>query len=322
MVGKRWALIWTMLLGSLMAAHPAFTGSQEPQKLHLEAYADFDYNTNATQQPTGTGNAQLVTGRGSLVLTQGLRSEYNFFPAETFNLQLKYNYFQNFYTRASLVNTMMHTWTVGPSYLFGKYHNIKFWVPFSFNYTDVGSDKYYTYFFLNPSLFYRVSQTSGYAVEMRLTKRYGWIPQFFPQFYDYTAREIGGTVGYYYFIGKTGGYVQARLNYDYIGARGSNNSHASYRLLLSGEYPVTTRLNVLLYLDLGLAPYDQSYQDGTEVPYPKRQDKTLILAAIAEYKVYKGFICSLHYYFTRWDSNIALYDYTSHIFGGQLAYRY
>jgi len=322
-----------LMVGLLMGALLGRSAGAAEQKLRLEVYADFDYNTNATQQPGGA-DAQLVTGQGSPVLTQGLKAEYNFNPAGPFDVQLKYDLFNNFYTRIGFIDTLMHTWTLSPSYSFGASRNIKFWLPFSFNYTDVGSDKYFTSFVLRPNLFHRFSQHWGYSVELRLTRRYGWIPQFFPRLYDYTSRNTGASLGLYYFL-DNGGYLQARLSYEYVGAEGSNIDHSAFSLLVSGEYPITKKLNVLLYLDLALRPYDHVYREFPVIifpniapfpfptqNFPKREDKILTFGALVEYKIYKGFIGSVHYYVTRWDSNIPLYDFTSHIFGGQLAYRY
>jgi len=162
----------------------------------------------------------------------------------------------------------------------------------------------------------------GVAAEMRLVRKYGWLPQAMPQFFDYTSRNIGGSLGYYYFIGDKGGYLQARISYDYCGARGSNNDGSSYRLLLSGEYPFTPQFKVLLYLDMGLWPYEHRYFDGTATVYPKRDDQILTFGAIASYEIHKGWVGSKHFYLTRQGSNIALYNYITQIVGAQLAYRY
>jgi hypothetical protein len=177
-------------------------------------------------------------------------------------------------------------------------------------------------FSLTPNCFHRLSEAVGYSLEMRLIRNYGWSPQVFPQFYDDTSRAIGGSAGFFYFIGDKGGYLQLRLNYDYVGSRGSNNDTSSYSLTMTSEYPVTTKLKVYCYLTLGLLPYDHPYRDGTLIVFPKRQDKTLLFGSSVTYDIYKGLSANLHYYARRQDSNIALYDYVTHIIGVQLAYRY
>jgi hypothetical protein len=335
-MGKKVLVVCLMML-ALTSGGWAGAAAPAPQNLHLEVWTDFDYDTNTTQQNSLPADVQTTGKQASMVYTQGLKAQYELNPAGPFNLQAKYEYFQNFHAQASLVDTMLHTWTLTPSYLLGEYRNIKVWVPCSFNYTDVGSDKYFTNFALAPNLFHRFSKNMGYGAEVRLGSRYGWLPQTFPQFYDYTSRGIGGSLGYYYFL-NNGGYLQARLNYDCVGARGSNNDASRYSLLLSGEYPITSRLNFLLYLDLALQNNDHLFQQGRivivnlppgvavilppEPVFPKRRDKNLLLGAIATMKIYRGLQGSLHYYFTRHDSNIPFYNYTSHIFGAQLAYKY
>jgi hypothetical protein len=315
--------VWLVaVLGVFLAWIPVGKAAEAPQKLHLEVSGDIDYNTNATQQPGNGLLAYPVNGGGSLVLTNALKVQYNFNPTGPWDVETKYELFQNYYTRFSFVDTMMHTWTLNPSYSLGTYRNMKVWLPFAFNYTDVGSDKYYTSFALSPQFFHRVSQQMGYALEMRLLKRYGWIPQFNPGLFDYTSRNFGLSAGYYYFIGKKGGYLQARCSYDLSDARGRNNDYSGYRLTLSGEYPAGSRLNFILYLDLALRPYWHDFIGSVPPVSDARNDKVMILGVIMECKIYKGLVGSLHYYLNRQDSNVPLYDYTAHILGAQLAYKY
>ena len=42
----------------------------------------------------------------------------------------------------------------------------------------------------------------------------------------------------------------------------------------------------------------------------------------ATYELFKGLEAGIHWYFIRDNSNINLYNYSRHIAGGQLAYRY
>lgn len=312
-----------VVLGPFLPA-VATGGEAAVQKLHFETYADFDYDFNATQQPDSKPDKALVPRRGSMVFNQYLKGEYNFNPKGRFDVQTTYELFQSFHNRELLayLDTMTHTWTLRPSYSFLEYKNLVLYVPFAFNYTDVGSDKYTTTFSLTPNFFHRLSETLGYSLETRLIRNYGWSPQIFPQFYDYSSRAIGGSAGFFYFIGDQGGYLQLRLNYDYVGARGSNNDTSNYSLTMSGEYPVMTDLKVYCYLTLALLPYEHPYYDGTLTAYPKRLDKSLLFGTTVSYNIYKGLYANLHYYLRRQDSNIGLYDYVTHIMGAQLGYRY
>jgi hypothetical protein len=337
---RRWSF-WLFLAAMLCFANMVNAAeSQEVKKLSLEVSSDFDFDSNATQQNNLPADVATTGKRSSIVYTQTLKAQYDLNPAGPFNLQAKYEYFQNFHTHAGFVDTMYHTWFLTPSYLLGVYRNIKVWLPCTFNYTDVGSNKYFTSFTVAPNLFHRFSKTMGYGVELRLGRRYGWLPQEFPQFYDYTSRGIGGSLGYYYFL-DNGGYLQVRFNYDYVGARGSNNSASRYGLTLSGEYPLTPKFNFLLFLDLALQNNDNVFQQGRTVifqnvppnvlvllpvppesVFPKRTDKNMLLGVIATMKIYRGLEGNMHYYYTRHNSNIPFYDYTSHIVGAQLAYKY
>lgn len=311
-----------LVLGGLVGAGPAWSAGKAVENLNLEVSADFDYDFNATQQPNSRTAAVLVPRRGSAVYTQAAKVEYDFFPKDRFDMVARYNFFQNFHPRVSTVDTMMHTWVLSPSYSFGASRSTKLWVDCGFNYTDVASDKYYTIFTVTPTLFHRISRSMGAAAEVRLERKYGWLPQLLPQFFDYTSHNVGTSLGYYYFLGDQGGYLQARFSYDHYAARGGNNDASSYRLLFSGEYPFTSQFKVLLYLDMGLWPYENRFQDGTATVYPDRYDKILTFGAIAYYEFAKGWTASMHFYLTRQGSNIALYNYITQILGVQLAYHY
>jgi len=315
-------LLAMMLLSALWPTGLSWPQDEAPKKFNLEVSTDFDYDANATQQPDNPAGAALVNKRGSAVYTQAAKLAYNVNPVGPLDLEGKYEFFQNFHPRVSTVDTLMHTWSLSPSYSFGAARNFRLWLPFSFNYTDVQSDKYLTAFALAPNFFHRYSQALGWGLEMWLGRKYGWTPQAMPGLFDYSGRNIGYSLGGYYFFGDKGGYLQARLSNDYVGAVGRNNDGSSFHLLLSGLYPFTPKFSLTLYLDLGLVPYDHRYQDGTLTAYPTREDKTMVFGAIASYEIYRGLAANLHYYMTRQDSNIFLYDYTTHILGGQVAYRY
>ena len=321
MVNKGMRLWALMMAAALLAAGAAGAAAPEPQRVKLEVSQDVDYDTNTSQQSDRLSDATIFPNQGSLVLTQNFRGEFYANPKGPFDFQLKYHLFSNFHTRASNVDTMMQTVTASPSYLFGQYRNIKFWVPFAFNSTEVDSSKYFSSYSLTPSLFHRVSKAWGYALEMRLARRYGWVQQMFPV-YDYTSRNAGASVGCYRFL-DNGGYLQARLGYDYVDAAGDNITHSAYKMLISGEYPFTGRLTGIFYLEMTLRSYDHQFQNFSPIfTYPKRKDKALLFGAVLEYRIYKGMIGSVHYYVNRQESNVGFYDFTSHIFGGQLAYRY
>lgn len=311
-----------MLVGIFLSAGLAWPQGEAPQNLHLEASADFDYNFNATQQPDNPQGARMVQKRGSVGYTQAGKISYNVNPAGPLDLEGKYEFFQNFFPRVRGVDTLMHTWSLSPAYSFGATKNMRVWLPCAFNYTDVQSDKYITAFTLAPNFFHRYSRALGWAAEMRLGRKYGWTPQTMPGLFNYSGRNIGYSLGGYYFFGDKGGYLQVRLSNDYVNTVGRNNDGASFNMLLSGMYPFTAKLSLSLYLSLGLLPYDHRYQDGTTTTYPTREDKTMVLGVIASYDIYRGLAASLHYYLTRQDSNIFLYDYTAHVLGGQVVYRY
>jgi hypothetical protein len=197
-----------------------------------------------------------------------------------------------------------------------------FYLPFSYNFTDVQSDKYSTNFDLSPTVFHRYSQEIGIETSLTLARYYAWTPIAIPE-YDRSGRQIGPVLGFYYFY-KPGGYIQARVRYDYFAAGGRNNDGSRVHFLLNGVYPLPAhpRFTLNMFVDLGLEPYDHHYFDGTRTWFPRRHDTIFNFGSILTYSIYKTLTINVHYYLTRQASNIPTYDYVRHVVGGQLRFTY
>jgi hypothetical protein len=86
-----------------------------------------------------------------------------------------------------------------------------------------------------------------------------------------------------------------------------------------------------MFLDLTQQPFTHTWYNGATVgniqgaplvSQPKRRDQILMFGMQATYELFKGLEAGIHWYFIRDNSNIDLYNYSRHITGGQLAYRY
>jgi tetratricopeptide (TPR) repeat protein len=287
---------------------------QETRPFRAYASFSFDWDSNVTLNP---GGAAQVSGQGDSVYTYTAAMEYNLFPQGPFGLVGQYAVAQNFHRRLTKYDTLSHIVGVVPMY---QFQNSRFWLPFNFNYTDVENDKYYTGYVLTPTYLYLVTPNLGLETAMRLSKNYYWFPINFSQD-NRTARNIGGSLGMYYFFKNQQGYLQARFSYEHSRAVGDNWSNSNYRIMFLALYPVTSSLKLTAFVDLGLQPYEHPFFDGA-VFQTKRRDKVLIAGATATYTIYRGLEFNVHYYAIRDDSNTALYDYMRHIVGCQIGYRY
>jgi hypothetical protein len=307
-----------LLLWGIMFLGPTPGQAQEGQPWSLEANAVMDYDFNASQQPNSPTAAAFVRGRGDFVYSNLAKVAYTLFYDKPYNIELKYNLFQNFHHRLSQYDVLSHTFTCTPSYSFGS---TRLALPFNYNYTDVESDKYVTSYNLAPNAFYRFNDVIGLEAGMTLTRQYNATPVFLRQF-DRTGRGIGANAAFYYFFDEKGGYVQARFTWEFYNATGRNNDGNNLHWILLAYYPVNQQFNVQVFADLGYLPYDHRYFDGSGTPYPKRTDTNLNLGLVATYNIYKGLDVSAHYYYTSQGSNIALYAYERHVVGVQVGYRY
>jgi len=290
----------------------------------FRAYANLalEFDSNVTVQPGDPAAAALVSGQGDMAYTYGGALEYNFFATRPYSILTQYAFSQTLHPRLGSFDTLNHTWMVAPAY---QFQNSRLWVPFSFNYTDLGSDKYYTAFVGTPTYLYLFTPQWGLEVGGRLAKKYYWLPTTLNED-NRTALNAGASLGGYYFFKEQTGYLQARLIYEHDFAKGSNWDSSTYRLFLSALVPVTSRVKVITFLDLMLQPFDHQNvafnQEGVLVINPKRRDKLLIYGVSAAYEFYKGMEFNIHYYLIRDNSNNAAFDYYRHIVGCQLGYRY
>jgi len=298
---------------------------REVRPFRAAVSAGFDFDSNVSLQPGGAAAAQQVSGKGDMVYTQTAALEYLLFAGQPFNVLAGYAYFQNFHPRLTNFDAQSHAASLAPAYSAG---NSRVWLPLSFTYMDVQSDKYFVGYRAAPTYLYLLTPALALEAGGKVEKKYYWpvggLPGTFtlPQD-DRTALSPGGSVGLYYFFQQQQGCLQARASYEHDFAKGSNWDSSGYRLFLSALYPVAPRLKVNVFLDLLLQPFDNRFFDGNPFHQnPKREDKVLISGVQATYNIYRGLDFNVHYYFARDDSNIPLYNYVRHIVGCQLGYRY
>jgi hypothetical protein len=229
------------------------------QYIYLYGTTGWDYNSNAAQKPGGSDGAN-IPGKGGAAYTQNARVGVRVNPQGPFDVQGMYDYYQVFNVTKpnSLYDTLMHTFTVRPSYLFGS---TQISLPFMFNLTDVDASKYSNSFTLQPTVFHRFSQEWGFELAMNLARLYVSAPVSIGE-YNRSGRAIGFVTGLYYFFDNDKGYVQARVGYDYFNAVGSNNDGSKILLMLNALYKVHPRVKLNPFISLGIEPYDNSYTDG------------------------------------------------------------
>lgn len=287
-----------------------------------------DYDTNVTLQPGGGGAPTQTAGAGDLVYTQTANMEYNFLAGKPFNILTSYTYYQNFHRRIPTYDLLSHLVALTPTY---NYRSGRFWFPLSYNYADVQSDKYYVGYLLTPTVLHLFSEKVGLEAGARWSRRYYWLQHGSLQQDDRSGQNYGGSLGLYYFFKKQKGFLLARGSIEHDGTAGSNWDNTSYRLLLSALYPATDKLKFNVFLDLMLQPFDHVYFNGQTIgnvagapliPQPKRHDQILIVGVQSTYEIVKRLEFNVHYFFTRDQSNVSLYNYSRHIVGCQLGYRY
>jgi len=299
---------------------------QETKPFRATVTTGFDFDSNVTLQPGGAAAAQ-VSGRGDVAFTETATLEYNFNAGKPFSVLTQYSFFSNFHPRLSNYDLMSHYAAVIPTY---SYKDGSVWLPFSYNYVDVHTDKYFTSYLVNPTWLHLLNEHLGIEFSTRFNRQYYWFPISLPQD-NQSSKDVGGSAGAYYFFKNRTGFLQARFGYEHYFATGSNWDSSSYGLLLAALYPATQKLKFGAFLNLIYQPFDHRFFNGETVdniagnPFvlnDKREDKLLIPGLQITYNLWKGLDFNVHYFFTRDNSNIALYNYTRHIVGCQMSYHY
>ena len=290
---------------------------QETKPFRATVTTGYDYDSNVTLQPGGAGAAAQSAGQGDQVFTQTATFEYKFNANQPFSFGTQYSYFQNFHPRISSFDMMSHFVGAVPTY---TYKSGRVWLPFNYNYVDVQSDKYYTGFLVNPTWLHLLNEHVGVEGTARFNRQYYWTPIGIPQD-DRNGKDLGGSLGAYYYFKRQTGFLQARFSYDHNSTVGSNWDSSSYRLLLAALYPVTGKLKVNAFVDLNLQPFEHQFFNGVGFE-DKRNDQTIITGLQISYNVWKGLDANVHYFYSRDDSNTHIYNYTRHIVGCQLSYTY
>jgi hypothetical protein len=306
--------IWVFLL--TMNAQVCF--SSVDQYLYLYATTGWDYNSNPAQKPGGSDGA-LIPGHGGAAYSQNAKAALRVNPQGPFDVQGMYEYYQifNMVRPNSLYDSLMHTFTVRPSYLFGS---TQLSAPFIFNMTDVDASKYSNSYVLQPTVFHRFNQEWGLEVAMNLARLYVSAPVSIGE-YNRSGRAIGFLAGLYYFFDANKGYIQARFGYDNFDAVGSNNDGSKILMMLNAFYQPHPRIKLNPFISLGIEPYNNSYTDGITTQ-GSRRDTILNIGAIGTVNIYKWIDFNVHYYFTKEWSNINLYVYDRHMVGGLLSFTY
>jgi tetratricopeptide (TPR) repeat protein len=293
---------------------------KEESRFRFFGGVGFDYDSNVTLAPGGpTTGVQLVTGKADWFYNQSARLEYNLIPHKPFSLWAQYSYYQNFHFKISELDLWSNTLGLVPAY---TWPNSRFWMPFTYNYTDVGSSKYFTSFNLSPTYLHLYNDNVGVEVGLNMGRNYYWFPIFLQED-DRSGRYIGGSLAYYYFIKNQTGYFQARFSYTHDFTAGSNWENNSYSVGLSSLYPINPGLRFRGFVDLTLQQYLNKFFNGNPLEVnPPRRDKILVAGVEATKDIYKGLEFNVHYYYIRDNSSIPIYNYSRHIVGCQLGYRY
>lgn len=289
---------------------------QDIKPFRANVTAGFDYDTNVTLQPGG-GGATQVSGQKDAVFTQTATFEYNLNAGKPFSFLTQYSYFQNFHPHVSGYDLMSHYVGLIPTY---SYQSGRVWLPGSFNYVDVGSDKYYTGYLVTPTWLHLFNENIGVEFSSRYNRKYYWLPVSVSED-NRSAKNVGGGLGMYYFFKKQTGFLQARASYEHDFAEGTNWSCSYYRLFLNALYPITDKLKFNAFVDLLLQPYDYQFYNGTTFS-DNRHDQVMVTGLQLTYEFLKGLEFNVHYFYTRDKSNVSLYNYSRQIVGCQLGYRY
>ncbi|MFZ2088853.1 MAG: tetratricopeptide repeat protein [Desulfobaccales bacterium] len=292
------------------------------QRFRFNLYGGFDYDSNVSLQPGTSAGFVPASGKNDVFWSLSAAAEYNIMKPGPMALWAFYGYYQNFHHKLTNFDLWSNTAGVVPSYTWSK---ARFWMPFAFNFSEVGYQPYLTSYSLSPTYLYLVKPKIGVEAGMQLAYQNYW----FGAYFDEDQRSgslVGGSLAGYYFIKEQEGYLQLRFTYLRNFTNGSNWDNSSYRFGLAGLYPFNeNRTKIKASVDFISQPYDNIWFNGVPLAdNPKRNDNIFIGGLDITHKLFKDqkFEINAHVYYVNSGSNIALYTYDRLITGVQFGYRY
>ncbi|HAY20827.1 hypothetical protein [Desulfobacca acetoxidans] len=319
---------WCLILNQAMAAEQAKT---LPIEMGFSAGLGFDSNVSSNPMQINDESAQLKYGTGDFFYEHNANIGYTLPVTSDFGVKAQYFVNQNFHFRLTRFDILSHNISLIPKLrLFNNSGELVGLC--NFNYLDIGSDKYRTFFTFIPTYFQMLTEKLMLETSLGYERRYYYAP-IQTCHDDASAHNYTAGIGVYYFTNpERTAYLQMRFGYEGNAAFGNNWDYQAFRLLTAAAFPIVQKLRARIYLDLTYQWFSANWFDAhksanpiyvaTHPPFPKRQDEIVAAGAQFFYDIRKDLALQANMDVVRDSSNIFWYAYDRYVFSLFLNYHY
>ncbi|GAB4484515.1 MAG: hypothetical protein OHK006_08950 [Thermodesulfovibrionales bacterium] len=278
--------------------------------------ARYEFDSNVISKPSDPEVSRYFIDRQRdqrEVVT--LQAAYNLAKeGSPFSLKTQYNFYLSNHHHIQSQNAQNHTLSLTPSYATRR-GVFSLLTSYSFQMLDEKKD--IAILTVNP--IYLLPLTTTHMLQF--TAKYVNYDYLQPVFFDAEDRdadEFGGGLGYIFFFKENKGFVNAKYEYNEQDTDGRDWDFRGHKAFATALYPFTPKLSATMYAEY----YQQDYKNKNVFFLKNRRDKIYTGSAAVTYEAIKNLTFIAQYTYSRFDSNIAFYDYDREIISLGLEWRY
>ena len=272
------------------------------------------YDTNVLLKPGDDTLATNITNEADWREVVTFLGQYKQRIAERLTIEPQYSMYFAHQNKIGAYDVLSHTVSVTPNYYLDK---ATLGITTSYNYTDVGREKYLTTITVNPLANLIVGKNHMFQGNFKYQdKNYARTPSIADE--DRNSDDYGGGLGYFFFFAENKGFLGLNYNLNKDDTEGLNWEYLGNRFTASILYPFLEKFKLSVAGDAFL----QNFDNTNTIFNVKRHDKVFTASSMLAYNFWKAAELQFRYTFVKDHSNIAVYDYDRSIYSLGVEYKF
>ncbi len=272
------------------------------------------YDTNVLLKPGDDTLAANITNESDWREVVTFMGQYRQKVAEKLTIEPQYSMYFAHQNKLGAYDVLSHTVSVTPNYYLDK---ATLGVTTSYNYTEVGREKYLTTIGVTPLANLIVGKNHMFQGNFRYQdKNYARTATIADENRD--SNDYGGGLGYFFFFAENKGFLGLNYNLNKEDTEGLNWQYSGNRLTASVLYPFLKKFRLSLAGDAFL----QNFDNTNSIFQVKRDDKVFTASSMLAYNFWKAAEFQFRYTYVKDHSNIGVYDYDRSIYSMGIEYKF
>ncbi len=272
------------------------------------------YDTNVLLKPGDDTLAANITNESDWREVVTFMGQYKQKVAKRLTIEPQYSMYFAHQNKIGAYDVLSHTVSVTPNYYFDK---ATLGITTSYNYTDVGREKYLTTISVSPLANLIVGKNHMFQGNFKYQdKDYARTPTIADE--DRNSDDYGGGLGYFFFFAENKGFFGLHYGINKEDTEGINWEYLGNRFTASLLYPFLEKFKLSLAGDAFL----QNFDNSNTIFNVKRHDKVFTASSMLAYNFWKAAELQFRYTYIKDHSNIAIYDYDRSIYSLGVEYKF